>query len=159
MTHDLDRSHQQPLNLQHLLLSFEGRSRRSHFWIGWLLLLGAGVVLGWIPVLGQLLSIALIWPNTAIAVKRLHDMGQTGWLVLIPWVVGLGALVGGFIMAGVGIFATAWTEDPWALLAALGPAMGLFALSFLVGFIFLLWIGLVDSQAGTNRFGPNPKGL
>jgi len=28
----------------------------------------------------------------------------------------------------------------------------------LTGFVFLLWIGLVDSQKGENRFGPNPKG-
>lgn len=158
MTFDQDR-HVQPLELQSLLLSFEGRTRRSHFWIGWLILLGAGVVLGWVPVFGQLLSIALIWPNTAIAVKRLHDMGQSGWLVLIPWVVGIGALFAGIVMTGVGVVATTWTDDPWALLAALGPAMGLFALSALVGFVFLAWSGLVDSQSGSNRFGPNPKGL
>lgn len=28
---------------QSLLFKFEGRTRRSHFWIGWLILLGVGV--------------------------------------------------------------------------------------------------------------------
>jgi hypothetical protein len=51
-------------------LSFNGRIRRQHFWIGWLICLGAGVVLGWIPILGTLLSIALIWPNLAISVME-----------------------------------------------------------------------------------------
>ena len=50
-------------------------------------------------------------------------------------------------------------EDPAAIFALVGPAMGLFGLMFLVGLGFLLWIGLTDSQRGENRFGPNPKGL
>ena len=66
------------LDWQKLLFSFEGRTRRSHFWIGWLICLGAGVVAGWIPLIGFALSIALIWPNLAISVKRLHDMGHAG---------------------------------------------------------------------------------
>lgn len=56
----------QTLDWQKLLFSFEGRTRRSQFWIGWLICLGAGVVAGWIPLIGFFLSIALIWPNLAI---------------------------------------------------------------------------------------------
>lgn len=56
------------------MFSFEGRTRRSHFWIGWLICLGVGVVAGWIPIIGALISLLLIWPNLAIPVKRLHDM-------------------------------------------------------------------------------------
>ena len=66
------------------LFSFEGRLRRSHFWIGWLICLGIGVVAGWIPLIGFIISLGLIWPNLAITVKRLHDMGLTGWLAASP---------------------------------------------------------------------------
>ena len=52
---------------QKLFLSFEGRIRRSHFWIGWLILLGVNVVISWIPII-NLLGIVLIWPNLAISV-------------------------------------------------------------------------------------------
>ena len=69
-------------DFQSAMFSFEGRLRRSHFWIGFLIIFGANVVLGWIPILGWLISLALIWPNLAISVKRLHDMGRTGWLVV-----------------------------------------------------------------------------
>jgi uncharacterized membrane protein YhaH (DUF805 family) len=150
----------QSFDWQKLMFSFEGRTRRTHFWIGWLILLGVGVVAGWIPILGMLLSLALIWPNTAIAVKRLHDMGQSGWLVLIPWVIGFGSLIAGTMMIGIGAFAVGAMEyeDPATILATFGPAFGLFALAGLIGFAFLLWIGLADSQRGDNRFGPNPKG-
>lgn len=143
------------------MFSFNGRLRRQHFWISWLILLGAGVVLGWIPILGTLLSIVLIWPNLAIAVKRLHDMGKTGWFVVIPWV----ANVVGFFMIIGAVGASIITnpqafenEDPAAALSMLGSMMGGLSLMLLAGLAFLLWIGITDSQRGDNRFGPNPKG-
>ena len=144
-----------------MLFSFEGRLRRSHFWIGWLILLGVGVVAGWIPFLGAVLSLLLIWPNLAISVKRLHDMGHTGWLVVIPWIVTTVAIFAGFGMIGMSAIMNAGAlenEDPAAILALLGPAFGLLGLVMLIGLGFLLWVGLTDSQKGANRFGPNPKG-
>ena len=151
----------QGLDWQKLLFSFEGRTRRSHFWIGLLICLGAGVVAGWIPVIGFFLSIALIWPNLAIGVKRLHDMGKSGWLVVIPWVVGIVGSIAAFSMMGVSAFSNASAledGDPGAIMALLGPAMGLIAIIGLVCLGFLLWIGLSDGQSGENRYGPNPKG-
>lgn len=151
-------------DFQSAMFSFEGRLRRSHFWIGFLIIFGANVVLGWIPILGWLISLALIWPNLAIAVKRLHDMGRTGWLVVAPYLVGFALLIAGMVIMFGGMAATGMTSDyyednPAAALAVMGPAFGVFALSFLVGVAFLLWVGLTDSQPGDNRFGPNPKGL
>ena len=152
----------QSFDWKHLFFSFEGRTRRSQFWIGWVVCLGAGVVFGWIPLLGFILSIALIWPNLAITVKRLHDMGHTGWLAAIPYVVGIVGTIIAVMMMGASVFMNAAAlenEDPAAILALIGPAFGLFGLMFLVGLGFLLWIGLTDSQRGDNRFGPNPKGM
>ena len=148
---------------QKLFLSFEGRTRRSHFWIGWLILLGVGVVAGWLPIIGGLISLALIWPNLAISVKRLHDMGKTGWLVAIPWASSIVFFMVGLVMVGMAAVANGMTdydfdEDPAAILALIGPGMIAFLLSAVVPLIFLLWIGLVEGQKGDNRFGPNPKG-
>lgn len=150
----------QGFDWKHLLFSFEGRTRRSHFWIGWLVCLGLGVVFGWIPVLGFLLSIALIWPNLAITVKRLHDMGHTGWLAAIPYVVGIVGSIVAFMMIGATAFMNASAlenEDPAAIFALIAPAMGLFGVMLLIGLGFLLWIGLTDGQRGDNRYGPDPK--
>ncbi|MNE10054.1 hypothetical protein D3C80_1027510 [compost metagenome] len=143
------------------LFSFNGRLRRQHFWISWLILLGAGVVLGWIPFLGIILSLAMIWPNIAIVVKRLHDMGKSGWFVVIPWVaniigfVMIISAVGMAIITNPGAFES---EDPAAALSMLGSMMGGLSIMFLVNIAFLLWIGIADSQRGDNKFGPNPKG-
>ena len=151
----------QAFDWKQLFFSFEGRTRRSHFWIGWLVCLGVGVVAGWLPLIGAVISLALIWPNLAITVKRLHDMGQTGWLAAIPYVVGIVGVIGAIVMIGsTAVFNSAALEDgdPAAVLALLGPAFGLFGLIFLVCLGFLLWIGLTDSQRGDNKYGPNPKG-
>ncbi|MBB1179707.1 DUF805 domain-containing protein [Brevundimonas aurantiaca] len=148
---------------QKLFLSFEGRIRRSHFWIGWLILLGVGVVAGWLPIIGGLISLALIWPNLAITVKRLHDMGKTGWLAAIPWGAAIVFMTIGFVMvmgaaiAG-GMGPDYYEDNPAALFAMMSPGVGAFVLAALVPLAFLLWIGLVEGDKGDNRFGPNPKG-
>lgn len=151
----------QGLDWQKLLFSFEGRTRRSHFWIGWLICVGAGWVANFIPFVGQLISIVLIWPNLAIAVKRLHDMGKSGWLAVIPWVACIIGGIAAVAMMGVSALSNASAledGDPAAIMALLGPAMGIVAVVLLVCLGFLLWIGLSEGQSGDNRYGPNPKG-
>ena len=145
------------------MFSFNGRLRRQHFWISWLILFGAGFVTGLIPIIGGLIGLVLIWPNLAISVKRLHDMGKTGWLIAIPWVGSVVAFFAGFAMVIAAAVANGYSEDyyegnPAAVFALMGPAIGLFAIAGLLGLAFLIWIGVVDSQKGENRFGPNPKG-
>ncbi len=143
------------------LFSFEGRMRRTHFWIGWLICLGIGVVAGWIPIIGVLLSIALIWPNLAITVKRLHDMGHTGWLAAVPFVANVVGAIFIFATVGAQIFtnyAAIDNEDPAAVWAMIGPMFGILGILALVNLGFLLWVGLTNGQRGDNRFGPNPKG-
>lgn len=143
------------------LLNFNGRLRRQHFWISFLIIFGLSLVLGWIPILGWLISFALIWPTVAIQVKRLHDMGKTGWFALIPWVA---TIVGSIMIissVGAAVFLNPESidnEDPTAVLALLGGMMGGLSLMTLVGLGFLLWIGASDSQRGDNKYGPNPKG-
>lgn len=143
------------------LFSFNGRMRRQHFWIGWLICLGVGVVAGWIPFIGALISLALIWPNLAITVKRLHDMGHTGWLAAIPWISGFVGIIAVIMTVGAAAFANGGNfdgEDPAVVWALMAPSFGIIAVVGLIQLGFLLWIGVSDSQRGDNRFGPNPKG-
>ena len=145
-----------------VFFSFNGRTRRSHFWIAWLVLVGVGILLGWIPVLGLLIFLATVWGHLANSAKRLHDMGLTGWIVAAPFgiwafclIVGMSLMGAGFLAAGSGPYDQG---DDLAMLLTAGPAVLLFAFASLVNLAFLLWIGLTDSQPGENRFGPSPKG-
>lgn len=146
----------------HLLFSFNGRTRRSHFWLGWLIWLGLTVVAGWLPLIGLVLLIALLWPGFAIVVKRLHDMGLSGWIAAVPFAVN----TLGFIYMAFSIGASIMTnraalenEDPAAIMALIGPLFFIPLVLLLLNLGFLLWIGLTDSKPGDNAHGPNPKAL
>jgi uncharacterized membrane protein YhaH (DUF805 family) len=80
---------------------FSGRARRKEFWMFVLFNLLAGIVLGilsLIPVLGIILYVgymlAIIVPVLALTVRRLHDVGRSGWWYFI----GLIPLVGSIIL-------------------------------------------------------------
>ena len=77
-------------------VNFEGRARRSEYWwfilfnvlVGMvtgvldLLLLGKGPEdVGIINTIG---SLALLLPSIAVAIRRMHDVGKSGWFILIP---------------------------------------------------------------------------
>lgn len=74
--------------------TFEGRARRSEFWFWWLFTFIVSIVLGWIPIIGWIISLAFIIPNISVAVRRLHDTGRSGWW----WWIGLLPIVGLIIL-------------------------------------------------------------
>lgn len=147
-----------------LFLSAEGRIGRRDFWIGFVIIMVASLVLNLIPFLGQLIALLLIWPNICITAKRLHDMGKTGWLMLIPAgvsvVCGVIALVaGGMAMMGANALGGG-APDSVAMgsaMAGAGMVMGIMGIAMLVGLAFLLWVGLSNGEPGPNRFGSPPR--
>lgn len=142
------------------MFQFEGRLRRSHFWISWGILFAAGFVLGLIPILGAFVGLALLYPQIAVQVKRLHDMGRSGWWVLAPFaanivmfIVAIFAIMGNVALNQQGLE----NEDPAAMMAMFGSIGGIALLFLVINLGWLLWIGIVDSQPGRNKYGPNPK--
>ncbi len=68
-------------------VTFSGRATRSEYW--WFSLFSFIVL--WIPFV-QFLAFLLILPSWAVAVRRLHDIGKSGWNLLwgiIPFLGGL----------------------------------------------------------------------
>ena len=125
------------MDFMHIFLSFNGRLRRLHFWIGILILWVVEVVImavtvgpaisaaaaaggggvGPLGIIGYLLLLVLVWPALAIQVKRWHDRDKSGWWVLIAFIPIIGAI--------------------WVLIEC----------------------GILDGTPGPNRFGPSPKGV
>jgi len=96
----------------HKYADFSGRANRPEYWYWVLALLAVNVVLAMIegailapmmgfeafsPEAGQplrlLFSLAVLIPSLAVAVRRLHDTGRSGWWLLIQLIPVLGTLV------------------------------------------------------------------
>ncbi len=72
--------------------NFSDRSSRSEFWY-WtlaviLLEIAFYIVIAIVPLAGilGLLFLGLIIPGLAVSVRRLHDVGKSGWLLLIVFI-------------------------------------------------------------------------
>jgi uncharacterized membrane protein YhaH (DUF805 family)/cold shock CspA family protein len=115
--------------------NFTGRARRKEFWafclfwtVMFVTLFGFGILLnlaingfgydagrteiGFVP--GLFFVLLTILPSIALTVRRLHDIGLSGWLVLLCYVPafgGLATLVFGLIPSQVG-------ENPWGAMPA-----------------------------------------
>ena len=76
---------------------FNGRASRSEYWWFVLFMIIVQIVLSILsaivhPVL-ILLVIALLLPGIAVGVRRLHDIGKTGWLLLIGFIPLIGLIL------------------------------------------------------------------
>jgi uncharacterized membrane protein YhaH (DUF805 family) len=90
---------------------FSGRSSRSEYWflylfgivfqIGGFALMFISEYFGFVLLIGLLM---LIVPFMAVSVSRLHDVGQSGWMLLIG-IIPIVNLVGGFVLLYWFIFA------------------------------------------------------
>jgi uncharacterized membrane protein YhaH (DUF805 family) len=140
-----------------LLISPKGRIARGPFWLGFLIIMGVSALTNAVPIAGQIVGLVLIWPQVVIHVKRLHDFGWSGWLLLLPFSVS--ALCTGMLMLNGGTPLLTATPDKLPALV-MSPAMHLpliyLEVAFAVEFVFLLWVGLTKGDAQANRFGPAP---
>lgn len=102
-------------------VGFQGRARRTEYWMFFLFNFIIGIVLGILGAviglgngLNYLYSLAIFLPSLAVGCRRLHDTGKSGLWLLIALVPFVGAIV-------------------------------------------LLVFMCLDSEEGTNQYGPNPK--
>ena len=70
--------------------TFKGRASRSEYWYFVLFNIIFSIALSYVsgvvnlPILYTIYSLALLIPSIAVAVRRMHDVGKSGWFVLIP---------------------------------------------------------------------------
>jgi uncharacterized membrane protein YhaH (DUF805 family) len=102
-------------------------------------------------ILTGIFSLAILVPNIAVQVRRLHDTGRSGW-----WV---GAFYLLYIVFLVGVFALGMSALGAGTpnLAAYGVIFGLGGLAFLIYAIMLLVFFFLPGTTGPNRFGADPK--
>lgn len=73
--------------------TFSGRARRSEYWMFVLFNVIVSIVLAGVDAaagtmfLGTIYSLAVFIPSLAVAVRRLHDTGKSGWWFLINFTI------------------------------------------------------------------------
>jgi uncharacterized membrane protein YhaH (DUF805 family) len=96
---------------------------------------GVGVTGG---ILAKLFLLAVLIPNLAVSVRRLHDTDRSGWWVLLP--------LAPYFIGIIAIFTHLFILTAILMLASL------------IGSILLLVWYCSHGTRGPNRFGPDPYG-
>jgi uncharacterized membrane protein YhaH (DUF805 family) len=78
--------------LKNKYAQFNGRARRAEYWQFFLFNVIISFVLGFIDgiifkrqVISALFSVVTLVPSIAVAIRRMHDVGKSGWFVLVPF--------------------------------------------------------------------------
>lgn len=78
---------------------FNGRARRREYWsfalVSFLVSIALSIVDGMLGTafLASIYGLAVLLPGIAVTVRRLHDIGKTGWLALVALIPFIGWLV------------------------------------------------------------------
>ncbi len=138
------------MSVWRVLFSPFGRTGRRAFWLAGppLLLAHTFMVYG---------AIVLVLPLGYLTVcvwgKRLHDLGKTAWLALIPllvpWAFGVAIAVG---------VIRQWDVPSESAGVSSSEVFGAgFALFAIVEIALHIWVGAAPGQDGGNKHGPDPR--
>jgi uncharacterized membrane protein YhaH (DUF805 family) len=152
---------------------FNGRSRRKEFWMWVLFQVLVGFALGIVDavlglgghatgttiaapgnvgaygnlrggILSNIFSLAVLVPNIAVSVRRMHDTNRSGWWILLPMIplaIAFAATLGGAASGNLAVTAVG----------------GIAALAgFVCAILVLVWY-CTAGTIGPNRFGNDPK--
>ncbi|MCU0762682.1 MAG: DUF805 domain-containing protein [Hydrogenophaga sp.] len=74
---------------------FAGRASRSEYWwwVLFVVLVSLALALVGMEMVGAIFSLAVLLPSLAVGARRLHDIGKSGWWLLIYLVPLVGWLV------------------------------------------------------------------
>jgi uncharacterized membrane protein YhaH (DUF805 family) len=136
---------------------FTGRAQRAEFWYFTLFNIIIGFVLGFldgalglydsqreIGILSGIYSLAVFIPSLAVSVRRLHDIGKSGWWLLFFMILMI------FIPFLTGVMAA------WLQINAFN-FIGIIISEIIVIYLLLIVWFATDSQPGENKYGKNPK--
>lgn len=153
-----------------LYLSYAGRIGEKQFWFGllalFLIVAGVYVVLQILSALSPLLALPVlgltvlliaftIWAFHALLVKRLHDFGRKGLMVLVPFAVGfiLAIIIAGaFFGSGIATYIHCGMPQWFTFMMAV-----LVIVFVVVGLLHFFWIAFSDPEQVDNKYGPAPE--
>ena len=73
--------------------NFKGRATRAEYWWAFLFNLLVSFVATFIQPVGSLLVLALLIPGLSVGVRRLHDVGKSGFYMFMSFIPLVGAII------------------------------------------------------------------
>jgi uncharacterized membrane protein YhaH (DUF805 family) len=150
---------------------FKGRARRTEYWVFAsvqiiiscaFLIIFLGFVGGRdlfavnsLSILYILYVLAVMVPGCAVAVRRLHDTGRTGW-----WLIWVGAFIFSY-----NLVVSPWFQKAYGFCWYNSPCgwypSTVMTLAVLVGITQICFFAftVLDSEPGENQYGPNPRAV
>jgi len=74
-------------------IQYQGRARRREYWMFTLFSFICSLILNIIPFLGLLYFLVVIVPSVCLGIRRLHDIGKSGWWALLAFIPLVGAII------------------------------------------------------------------
>ena len=115
-----------------------------------------GVLVVW--MIYMIFGLAIIIPDFAVAVRRLHDTNRSGWWILAPIGTYFVGVIAAVIMASAGVGMGPDTQAGTGMLATGGIVWLVAFLITLVLLLVILVFMFLDGTPGPNKYGPDPKG-
>ncbi|MDO5659133.1 MAG: DUF805 domain-containing protein [Paracoccus sp. (in: a-proteobacteria)] len=146
---------------------FSGRASRAEYWwwilFGFLVTSALGLIEGMLglatgdertgPISGPVELLILI-PTISLSIRRLHDIGRSGWWVLPLYLgVGLSLLLNLALMAAP----NAVPDYPTGNLGGILILFALILIAYAVYSVMILIWHILPSQPYPNRYGPVPR--
>lgn len=143
--------------------NFKGRARRSEYWYFALMNLIIAVLtaiidksLGLKFGTNTIYSLAVFIPGLAVAVRRLHDIGKSGKLLLFVYLAMI-VLTIVMVVSGLSIFMAGMGASGIPDFSSLGIGF-LIPLILIIGLgIWMLVLFFTAGDVGGNQYGPDPK--
>ncbi len=150
---------------------FSGRATRAEFWwwqvFGWI----GGLICGSIDtsirsiaggdsyafsLFGSIFGLAILLPGLAVQARRLHDIGKTGWWILVWVVIFVFGLIPLFV--GGGIFIVDWLVggERGSFIPLLVGGIVTLVVVLAVAVWVIVWMAR-QGQDGPNQYGPDPR--
>lgn len=147
------------MDFTNMLFSPNGRIGQKEYWVGIMIIILGNILAGMIPILGTILWLGLIYVGVCVYGKRLHDIGKTAWIHALVWGVSIALTVLAFAFAGGSLLAAGLNNnevDAAAVLAASGSLLLFTGLGSLIWLGYTIWLGVIEGEAGPNRYGQPP---
>ncbi len=150
------------MDWRELFFNPNGRIGRRDFWFGFLCLLVVSNLLHLVLFFGTLASLALTYCWVCLFSKRLHDLGRSGWLQVVPHVINVVCSVIGVWLGALGVVFAFVNGRAGAATGALmggvlawaGVLLVVFGIAAVNSILFVLWLGVTDADPEDNLYGP-----